>query len=352
VAIVSVGYRTPERTNVVAADSSALLTTTVSGQTSVDQVLATDIAATVAASTNLSIAPNVANYAVSAQVQSELPQTDNTVISKPSILQPDATSRTITTYTTQAGDTVTSLASHYGLSQDTIKWANNLTTDAIPAGKVITILPTDGVLYTVKAGDTFASIASKYGVDQSRISLYNDLDVTGLVVGSKIILPGGVLPTTERPGYVAPIQYSNFAANIDYSGGNVKYLYSVPYGALTLPPYGSSDNGNTGTRGQCTWYAWARRVQMGLRMPAGAVLGNASDWAYTLGRLGYNVSRGNPTVGAIMQNGGGAGHVAVVESIGDDGSVTVTEMNYDYRSFQVDQRTISAGQAALYNYIQ
>jgi surface antigen len=207
------------------------------------------------------------------------------------------------------------------------------------------ILPIDGVLYTVKSGDTIAAIAEKYKVDQTRIVLYNDLDVAGLTAGVKIILPGGVLPTEERPGYVAPRQYTATTYSyVNYSAGDVKYLYSVGYGAVSP--------GNTGTPGQCTWYAWDRRGKMGLRMPAGAVLGNASDWAYTLGRLGYSVNRGVPSVGAIMQNGGGAGHVAVVESIAENGDVTVSEMNYGYRAFVVTQRTISAGQAALYTFIQ
>ena len=276
-------------------------------------------------------------------MQAELPQTSDTVISKPSIVQPDANNRTIVSYVSQPGDTVTSLSLHYSITQDTIKWANNLTTDAVPVGKTLMILPIDGVLYTVKAGDTLQSISTKYGVDPARVTLYNDLDVTGIVVGNKIILPGGVLPNTERPGYVAPIQYytNNF---VDYSGGMVTDLYRVSYGALSI--------GNTGTPGQCTWYVWDHRVKMGYRMPAGAVLGNASDWAYTLGRLGYSVNRGHASVGAIMQNGGGAGHVAFVESVADNGDVTVTEMNYGYRSFVVDQRVISAGQAADYTYIQ
>ena len=342
VAVVSIGYHAPQKSSAV-ADTNSLLTSTVAGQTSVDQVVATDIAASVAHSTNLAIAPNIANFAVSTQVQAELPQTSDTVISKPSIVQPDANNRTIVSYVSQAGDTVTSLASHYGISQDTIKWANNLTTDAVPAGTNLTILPIDGVLYTVKVGDTLQSISTKYAVDPSRVTLYNDLEVSGIVVGHKIILPGGILPTIERPGYVAPVQYYTNSF-VDYSGGTVTDLYRVAYGAYSP--------GNTGTPGQCTWYTWDRRVKMGYRMPAGAVLGNASDWAYTLSRLGYDVNRGHPSVGAIMQNGGGQGHVAFVESIADNGDVTISEMNYGYRSFVVDKRVVSAGQAADYTYIQ
>jgi surface antigen len=47
---------------------------------------------------------------------------------------------------------------------------------------------------------------------------------------------------------------------------------------------------------------------------------------------------------------GGYGHVAVVESVNSDGSITVSEMNYAGWGI-VDHRTISAGQASGYNYI-
>jgi surface antigen len=60
-----------------------------------------------------------------------------------------------------------------------------------------------------------------------------------------------------------------------------------------------------------------------------------------------------PEVGAVMQDSysaGGYGHVAVVESVGADGSVTVSEMNYAGWNVK-SSRTLDAGQAARYNYI-
>ena len=63
----------------------------------------------------------------------------------------------------------------------------------------------DGVVYTVKSGDTAQSLAEKYKTSAERIVLYNDIEEnTGLNVGTRVVLPGGELPETERPGYVAP----------------------------------------------------------------------------------------------------------------------------------------------------
>jgi surface antigen len=52
-----------------------------------------------------------------------------------------------------------------------------------------------------------------------------------------------------------------------------------------------------------------------------------------------------------MQNGGGAGHVAIVESVNADGSITISEMNYAGNFNRVTSRTVSAGSAAGFNFI-
>ncbi len=305
-------------------------------QTSVDNVVAADIAANVAQTTNLSVAANVANLAVSTQIQSEVPQSADASISKPQIIQPTTQSRSITSYVVKDGDTVASVAAQFGVSTDTIKWANNLTADTLTPGSTLQVLPVDGVLYTVKDGDTVASIATKYNVDQSRLVLYNDLDLSGLTANSKIILPGAILPDTERPGYVAP-RTTSYSSNV--ASGSVQY-----------GQYSGAAVGNKYSYGYCTWYVYNRRSEMG--MPIGSYWGNASSWAYAARSAGFLVDH-TPSYGAIMQNGGGLGHVAVVENVAANGDVTVSEMNNGaYGGWGVkDTRTISAGQAAVYTFI-
>ena len=66
---------------------------------------------------------------------------------------------------------------------------------------------------------------------------------------------------------------------------------------------------------------------------------------------GYTVNN-SPSQGAILQTSQGAfGHVAYVESVNSNGSITVSEMNYGHGVGVVTSRTISASQAASYNYI-
>ncbi len=342
VAIVAVGYHAPQETAGVA--SASPVTTQVQAQTtSLDQVIATTVAANLAATTNLSVAPNIAESAASAQINSELAQASSTVINKPQILQPSTQNRSVTTYTAKPGDTADSVAAQFGISVNTVEWANNLTSSAIAAGSTLTILPTDGVLYTVKAGDTLQSISTKYSVDPTRVTLYNDIDVTGVTVGKKLILPGAILPNTERPGYVAPVTAAY--AYVGYSSGFGGDSWRIRVGN----PCGYNCGGYA--FGNCTAYAWYRRTQLGL--PVGNQWGNASTWAIYARAAGLTVNN-TPAVGAIMQNGGYLGHVAIVEQILPNGDVQVSEMNASIAGggFNVvDGRVVPAAYAQQYLYI-
>ena len=60
---------------------------------------------------------------------------------------------------------------------------------------------------------------------------------------------------------------------------------------------------------------------------------------------GYTVNN-SPSKGAILQTSQGAfGHVAYVESVNSNGTITVSEMNYGHGAGVVTSRTISASQA-------
>lgn len=108
----------------------------------------------------------------------------------------------------------------------------------------------------------------------------------------------------------------------------------------------SSSSGNLYTAGQCTWYVYDK---VGGKI--GSTWGNANNWATAAQSSGYTVNH-TPEKGSILQSSAGAyGHVAYVESVGSDGSVTVSEMNYNGGPYVVDTRTISSSEASSYNYI-
>lgn len=355
VSVVAVGYRSPEQANTTGVAAVAATTadsTTQSPQkTAVNDVVATDIAASVAQTTALAVAPNVAELAASTRVQSEFQSasSDSSTISKPAIVELSSASRNITTYPAQAGDTVQTVAAKYNLSADTIRWANNLTSDAIAAGSNLQILPVDGIVYTVKDGDTIEKISEKYKGDVSLITTYNDLELGGVTAGLKIIIPNGVLPTEERPGYVAPVTQQTYSSSSSSSNGTFFTGYSSGFsGGKTW--FISRGIGSAGTYayGNCTSYAFWRRAQLG--RPVGTSWGNAGTWAYYARLAGYTVDR-TPAAGAVIQD---AGHVAIVEAVLPNGDLQISEMNASVAGGGyniVSGRILSAGQVGQYYYI-
>ncbi|MAU33695.1 hypothetical protein CL689_06565 [Candidatus Saccharibacteria bacterium] len=334
VVTIAIGYRAPQEASGVANTASALSATQkteqTESQTAVNDVVASSIAANVATTTNLSVAPSVTSLAISTQIESELPTSDDSSIAKPQILQVSSANREIVQYTVQPGDTVDSLSQKFGISKDTIKWANDLTSDNLTVGDTLDILPRDGIVYTAAAGDTVESIAEKYKADPSVITSYNNLEISGVTEGLKMIIPGGVLPTTERPGYVAPVVRSTSSGY--YAG------------------YRAGSVGNRYALGNCTWYVYERRVQMG--RPVGSFWGNGGSWAYSGSAAGYLVNN-SPAAGAVLVEAGSPGHIGVVEQVLPNGDVVISEMNNAaYGGFNiVNNRTIPAGQASLYQYV-
>lgn len=327
VGIVAFGYKAP----VEASPGLATQTVLEQPNTSVDQIAAATVASTVAQTLDLSVQDNVQNLAVSLNAKTDLAQTDSNVLTKPQIIEQNSGRKSLTAYTSVANDTVQTVAAKFGVSEDTIRWANNLSSDAIGPNKNLTIPGTTGVVYTVKAGDTLASLADKYKADRDRIVTYNDLEIAGLATGAKIVIPDGVLPSNERPGYVAPSSRFNSGITIGSIGGTV---------------FG----GNGYAYGYCTYYAYNRRAELG--HPVGSNWGNAVTWASYARGAGFRVDK-SPSAGAVFQNGGGyggLGHVGVVERVEANGDVYVSEMNYAGWNV-ISYRTIPASQVANYNYI-
>lgn len=335
VSVVSVGYQSPVEQQVAAqtGDGNVLQV----NDPSVDQRIAADLAASTAETAGLAVASNVSNLSISLSAKAELSQSDSSVLTKPQIVQVSDL-RGISTYTAVAGDTAPSVASKYGVTPDTIKWANNLPSDAITFGTVLKIPNIDGVLYTVKNGDNIDSIASKYSTNRDRLVSYNDLEASGVAPGQQIVLPGGILPINERPGYSLPVAAARTSGALARSAPSVSGPVSI------------NNVGNRYDYGYCTWYVYNRRAELG--RPVGSFWGNATTWASYARNAGFVVN-GTPAVGSVLQNSwqaGGYGHVAVVESVNSDGSIFVSEMNYVGWNIR-STRTISAGEAASYNYI-
>jgi len=208
-------------------------------------------------------------------------------------------------YTVQPGDVISFIASDYGVSSNSIIWANGLRdADSLQPGQILKIPPVTGTIHTIKSGDTIASIAKKYGVEQQDIIEFNSLPLDGqLAVGDEVIVPNGkvsssgsavavssgttvprfsylpdlggyfMIPTTGRnwgiihgrngvdianscgtPIYAAADGVVTLSDGVGYNGGFGKYIkISHPNGTETLYAHASKlivSAGETIARGQ------------------------------------------------------------------------------------------------------
>lgn len=103
-------------------------------------------------------------------------------------------------YKVQRGDTLSRIAANFGISLNTILWANeNLKTTSLSPGKEIIILPITGVLHRIQEGDTLDGIANQYGVSADRILRANPALVLSRIDSvSTIIIPDARPAQSER----------------------------------------------------------------------------------------------------------------------------------------------------------
>lgn len=345
ITMVAVSQRTHDATVAHTGQSASTANIAKVEPAHVDEATALHIASNIAAAANLPIANNLTDKSKSVDVEAEL-AASNQIAQKPLLVRAVPYSREVQNYTTKEGDSVDSIAKEHNISTQTVKWANNLTSDAVESGKNIAVLPLDGIQYTVKDGDTVESISSKYKADVQRVTSYNDLELSKVTTGQKLIIPDGILPEEERPGYVAPAPVAA-PAPVETP--------VAPAAPVVMQPVVDTSAGNTYAYGNCTFYAYARRMQLG--RPIGSNWGNAATWNAFARQQGFRVDK-SPEAGAIFQMPAFVdawtseyGHVGIVESVNGDGSVNVSEMNYAGGFNTVSYRTIPAAQAAMYNYI-
>ncbi len=95
-------------------------------------------------------------------------------------------------YRVEAGDTVSAIAAKFGISSDTILWANGLANpNSLSVGQTLMVLPVSGVAYQIKEGDSLSTISALYGVPASAIAEYNNVASNEILqVGRTLLVPG------------------------------------------------------------------------------------------------------------------------------------------------------------------
>jgi murein DD-endopeptidase MepM/ murein hydrolase activator NlpD len=129
-----------------------------------------------------------------------------------------AKNQNISVYVVREGDTLSEIAEMFGVTMNTIKWANDIPpSGTIRVGQKLTILPVTGVKYTAKKGDTFESVAKKYEADADEIRNFNGIE--NLVAGSEIIIPDGEIVAPPAPKVVAKTTSGTGGGTSVSSGG-------------------------------------------------------------------------------------------------------------------------------------
>lgn len=144
-------------------------------------------------------------------------------------------------YTVRSGDIPSIIAASFGITTNTLLWANNLSEGQyIRPGDKLIIPPASGVRYKVKSGDTVSSIAMRLKGDIQEIISFNGLSYSGSITeGEYIFIPDGEMPVTSYVG-----RYS--AAFSAYSGKNLDGYFIHPtagvgYISQGLHPYNAVD---------------------------------------------------------------------------------------------------------------
>jgi len=222
-------------------------------------------------------------------------------------------------YVVKKGDSIWSIAKHFGISPQTIIWANDLKTSRLRVGQKLIILPVDGVLYLVKKGDRLEDIARKYKVDSQEIAEFNNIKKDSRLFLQELLIIPGAKASSQTGLPDEP---------------TVRISKSSPF--RNYYPWG-----------YCTWWVAHKR-------PIPRYWGNAIDWLKNAKRDGFKVCEGSacpPKAGAVvsLRTSHPLGHVAYVERVEGD-TLVISEMNY-CKFGKMNWRRLKVGDSRIRGYI-
>lgn len=243
----------------------------------------------------------------------------------------------VITHTVQDGETLSSIASRYGLQPTTIMWENNLTEKAVlKPGQELKILPVDGIRHKVARGETIYTVGKKYGLDENQVQMIIDYpfneflndETFELATGQFLVVPEGVKPDTPASSLprtrVAPVltpdagSVAALGSFVWPASGQISQGYRFYHKAIdisnraggpilaadsgTIIVAGWIDNSGYGNRvmidhgnGYVTLYAHMSvvQVQVGQRVNRGDVLGQMGSTGRSTGtHLHFEIRHG------------------------------------------------------------
>lgn len=231
----------------------------------------------------------------------------------------------ISVYVVREGDTLSQIADMFGVTINTIRWANDIPAKgSIRPDQTLVILPITGVKHIVKKGDTLASIIKKYKADKEEVLQFNGLEngVT-LAVGDELIIPHGeVAPAAKAPGSTGGTK--TYGGGPSYAG---YYMRPVAGGTRTQGIHGFNGVDISSSHGAAIYAAAAGEV----------IISKADGWNGGYGSyvvikhdngtqtLYAHLSSVSVSVGQTVSQG------AVIGGMGATGKSTGTHLHFEVR---------------------
>lgn len=130
-------------------------------------------------------------------------------------------------YTVVDGDTLSTIAEKFGVSEDTIRWQNDLNSKGtIKIDQTLEIMPVTGVSHKVRKGDTVYSIAKKYdssaqGIVDWPFNAFTNDETFELAIGQLVLVPDGIMPSATGVSIPRSRQLTPDAGTVVASGNFV-----------------------------------------------------------------------------------------------------------------------------------
>jgi len=208
--------------------------------------------------------------------------------------------KNIVKYIARPGDTVTQVAQMFGISQNTLRWQNDISEEILKAGDILEILPVSGIQYSVKKDDTVASIAKEYKITEDAINEINNL-VPGASVatGTKLILPGAqkkTESTTKNSDGKTTTTVKKGSGSTTARATSGRVMTAAELGSYVWPVDGgivTQGYGSTSFASRSGFYKGDFHGGVDIGAPTGTKIFAAKAGTVTEAKTGYNGGYGN-----------------------------------------------------------
>ena len=255
-------------------------------------------------------------------------EAQNLEVEEGQVLQASTSSETISpqnrprtevlTYEVRGGDTVSTIAQSFGVSTETILWANGISdVNSLKPGQQLKIPPVTGVMHTVKSGETLDAVAKKYKGDTQTIADFpgNFIDDSfAIKSGQVLVIPNGKIEPAAPPRTAVaktntntPAAKGSGALRWPVSGSISQYASFFHPGAIDIAndtgtPITAADSGRVITAiKQGYGYGWHVTLEHGNGLTT--IYAHMSALYVSVGQ---NVSKGQ-TLGAVGSTGRSTG---------------------------------------------